>query len=65
MAAYQINNTAKEYSFKISSSKTKSTGMCANEIQRLKIMIEGKIAEQATEFNSLGWQFILQRFFSN
>jgi hypothetical protein len=39
--------------------------MSANEIQSLKIMIERKIAEQATEFKSLGWQFILQHFFSN
>jgi hypothetical protein len=28
--------------------------MCGNEIRRLKIMIDGKIIEQATEFNYLG-----------
>jgi uncharacterized HAD superfamily protein len=39
---------------KISTSKTKSMGMCGNEIRRLKIMIDGKITEQATEFNYLG-----------
>jgi hypothetical protein len=27
--------------------------MCGNEIQRLKIMIEGKMTEHVTEFNYL------------
>jgi hypothetical protein len=29
-------------------------GTCGNEIVRLKIMIDGKIIEQVTEFNYLG-----------
>jgi hypothetical protein len=29
-------------------------GMCGNEIRRLKIMIDGRIIEQVTEFNYLG-----------
>jgi hypothetical protein len=39
---------------RISTSKTKSKGMCGNEIRRLRIMIEGKIIEQVSEFNYVG-----------
>jgi hypothetical protein len=45
---------AKECNLKISTSKTKSVGMCGYEIRSLKIMIEGKITEQVTELNYLG-----------
>jgi hypothetical protein len=34
--------------------KTKLMGMCGNKIRRLKIMIEGKIIENITEFKYLG-----------
>jgi len=54
MAAHRLNNIAKKYKLKISTSKTKSMGMCGNEIRRLKIMIEGKIIEKVTEFDYLG-----------
>jgi hypothetical protein len=36
---------------KVSASKTKCMGMCGNDIQRLKIVTEGKIFEQIMEFN--------------
>jgi hypothetical protein len=48
MAAHQLSNIAKKYNLKISTSKTKSMGMCGNEIRRLKIMIDEKITEQIT-----------------
>jgi hypothetical protein len=38
----------------MSTSKTKSMGMCGNEIGKMKIMIDGKIIEQVIEFNYLG-----------
>jgi hypothetical protein len=37
MAEHRLNNIA---NFRLSTSKTKSVGMCGNEIRRLKIMIE-------------------------
>jgi hypothetical protein len=42
------------YNFKISTPKTKLMGLCGNKIRRLKIMIEGKIIENITEFKYLG-----------
>jgi hypothetical protein len=54
MAAHLLSNIAKKYNLRISTSKTKSMGMCGNRIRRLKIMIHGKIIEQVTEFNYLG-----------
>jgi hypothetical protein len=54
MAAHRLSNIAKKYNLKISTSKTKSMGMCGNEIRRLKIMIDGKIMEDVTEFNYTG-----------
>jgi hypothetical protein len=53
-AAYQLNITAKKKNLKISISKTKSMRICGNEIQRLKIVTEGKSTEQVTEFNYPG-----------
>jgi hypothetical protein len=38
MAGRRLNNIAKKYKYKISTSKRKSMGMCGNEIRRLKIM---------------------------
>jgi hypothetical protein len=54
MTAHRLNTIAKKYNLKISTSKTKSIGMCGNEIQSLKMMIKGKIIEQVTEFVYLG-----------
>jgi hypothetical protein len=53
MAAHRLGNIAKEY-LRISASKIKSMGKCGNEIRRLKIMIDGKIIDQVTEFNYVG-----------
>jgi recombinational DNA repair protein (RecF pathway) len=39
---------------KISTSKTKATGVCGKHIQRVKIEIEGKIIKQVSNFNYLG-----------
>jgi len=39
----------------ISSTKTKSMAVCGNNIQRVKIVIDGKIIEQVTEFKYLGY----------
>jgi hypothetical protein len=50
MAAHRLNNTA--ICFRIFTSKSKYMGMCY-EILRLKLMIEGRIIEQVTEFNYL------------
>jgi hypothetical protein len=53
IAAHRSHNAAKKYNLKISTSKTKSMGMCGDEIRRLKTVTEGKITEHATEFNYL------------
>jgi hypothetical protein len=39
---------------KISTTKTKTIGLCGKNIQRVKIEIEGKITEQVSSFNYLG-----------
>jgi hypothetical protein len=54
MAALRLSNIAKKYNLKISTSKTKSMGVCGSEILRLKMMTDGKIIKQVTEFNYLG-----------
>jgi hypothetical protein len=54
MTAHRLNSIAKKYNLKISTSETKSIGMCGNEIQSLNMMIKGKIIEQVTEFVYLG-----------
>jgi hypothetical protein len=36
VAALRLSNIAKKYNLKISTSKTKSLGMCGNEIRKLK-----------------------------
>jgi hypothetical protein len=45
MAVNELNKIAKKCNMKISSSKTKTVGLCGKIIQRLKIEIEGKIRE--------------------
>jgi hypothetical protein len=54
MAAHRLSNIAKKYDLRIPTAKTKSMGMCGNEIRSLKIMKDGKIIEQVPEFNYLG-----------
>jgi hypothetical protein len=39
---------------KLSTSKTKTIGVCGKNIQQVKIEIEGKIIEQVSDFNYLG-----------
>jgi hypothetical protein len=41
----------------MSTSHTKPMGMCGNEIERLRIMIEGNIIEHVTEFKYIGNNF--------
>jgi predicted SPOUT superfamily RNA methylase MTH1 len=40
----------------ISSTKTKSTAMWGNHIQRVKIVINGNIIDQVTDFKYLGYR---------
>ena len=51
--AYQLNLIARKFKMTVSSTKTKSMGMCGNNIQRVKIVINDKIIEQVTEFKYL------------
>jgi hypothetical protein len=44
----------KKLNLKTSTSETKSVGMRGKDIKRLKIVIDGKIIEQVTEFKYLG-----------
>jgi hypothetical protein len=54
MTVNELNKIAKKYDMKISSSKTKTMGLCGKNIQRVKIEIEGKIIEQVSNLNYLG-----------
>jgi hypothetical protein len=51
--AYHLNLIAKKYKMNISSTKTKSMAMCANHIQRVKIVINNSPIEQASDFKYL------------
>ena len=53
--AYHLNPVARKYKMTISSTKTKSMGMCGNYIQRVKIVIINNIIEQVTDFKYLGY----------
>jgi hypothetical protein len=54
MAVNELNRIAKKYDMKLSTSKTKTIGVCGKNIQQDKIEIEGKIIEQVSDFNYLG-----------
>ena len=54
--AYQLNLIARKYKMTISSTKTKSMAMCGNHKQRVKIVINGNIIEQVTDFKYLGYR---------
>jgi hypothetical protein len=51
-----FNLIARKYTKTISSTKTKSTAMWMNHIQRVKIVINEKIVEQVTDFKYLGYR---------
>jgi hypothetical protein len=50
----ELNKIVKKYYMEISTTKTKTIGLCGKNIQRVKIEIEGKIIEQVTSFSYLG-----------
>jgi len=54
--AYHLKLIARKYKMTISSTKTKSIAMCGNHIQRVKIVINGNIIEQVTDFKYLGYR---------
>jgi hypothetical protein len=54
IAVNKLNKIVKKYDMKISTTKTKSIGLCGKNIQRVKIETEGKIIEQVSSFNYLG-----------
>jgi hypothetical protein len=50
----ELNKIVKKYDMKISTTKTKTRGLCGKNIQRVKIEIGGTIIEQVSSFNYLG-----------
>jgi hypothetical protein len=54
IAVNELNKIGKKYDMKISTSKTKSVGLCGKYIQRVKIVIDDKIIEQVSSFIYLG-----------
>jgi hypothetical protein len=54
--AYHLNFIARIYKMTISNTKTKSTAMCGNHIQRVKIVINDNLIEQVTDFKYLGYR---------
>jgi hypothetical protein len=54
--AYHLNLIARKYKRTISSTKTKSMAMRGNHIQGVKIVIDGNITEQVTDFTYLGYR---------
>jgi hypothetical protein len=55
MAINELNKIIKKSDMKISLSKTKAMGFCGENIERVKLEIEEKIIEQASNFNYLGY----------
>ena len=53
--AHHLNLIARKYKMAISSTKPKSMAMWGNHIQRVKIVINGNIIEQVTDFKYLGY----------
>jgi len=53
--AYHLNLIARKYKMTTSRTKTKSMAMWGNHIQRVKIVINGNIIEQVTDFKYLGY----------
>jgi len=54
--AHHLNFIARKYKMTISSAKTESMAMWGNHIQRVKIVINGNIIEQVTDFKYLGYR---------
>jgi hypothetical protein len=54
IAANNLNKIAKICNMKISKIKTKAMGISGNNIERIKIEIDGKIFEQVSEFKYVG-----------
>jgi hypothetical protein len=54
MAVNELDKIVKKYDMKISTTETKTIGLCGKNIQRVKIEIEGKIIEQVSSFNYSG-----------
>ena len=54
--AYHLNLIARKYKMTISSTKTESMAMCGNHIQRVKIVINGNLIEEVTDFKYLGYR---------
>ena len=56
--AYHLNLIARKYKMTISSTTTNSMAMWGNHIQRVKIVINGNIIEQVTDFKYLGYRIL-------
>jgi hypothetical protein len=54
IAVNELNKIVKKYDVKISTTKTKTIGLCGKNVQRVKIELESKIIEQVSNFNYLG-----------
>ena len=54
--ANHLNLIVRKYKMTISSTKTQSMAMWVNRIQRVKIVINGNIIEQVTDFKYLGYR---------
>jgi len=50
-SVYLLNQTSKDYNFKISTDKTKLMAFKGKHLVRSKIEIDGSILEQARQFN--------------
>jgi hypothetical protein len=54
--AHHLNLIARKYKMTISSTESKSMATWGNHIQRVKIVINGNIIEQVTDFKYLGYR---------
>jgi acetate kinase len=54
--AHHLNLIARKYRTTISSKKTKSVAMCGNRIQRVRIVINDNITEQARDLKYIGYR---------
>jgi len=58
-SVYILNQTSKDYNFKISTDKTKIMAFKGKRLVRSKIEIDGSILEQVKQFNYLGCELSL------
>jgi len=58
-SVYILNQTSKDYNFKISMEKTKIMALKGKRLVRPKIEIDGSILEQVKQFNYLGCELSL------